>query len=171
MAAGQEGERLRLGAHAWNARRELKNHESRDTYLVTQYGKPFASSGSLYNRVRKWIVAAGLVDTEGKAVRSQHGIRKGVAELMAEAGATEYELMATFGWTETNTASVYTKKADRRKGATSAAARRSAVESGPRLTGRGPDEAENSIKSDLLVEDWQPVGESNPSFQVENLTS
>ncbi len=150
---------------------ELKNHKPRDTYLVTEYGRPFASSGSLDNRVRKWIVAAGLVDSEGKVARSQHGIRKGVAELMAEAGATEYELMATFGWTETKTASVYTKKADRRKGAASAAARRSAAESGPRLTGRGPDEAKKSIKSDGFVEHWQPVGESNPSFQVENLAS
>jgi len=63
--------------------------------------------------VRKWIIAAGLaepvLDAKGKPVlddagkpklrvtRSQHGIRKGVAELMTELGATEYELMAAFG--------------------------------------------------------------------------
>jgi hypothetical protein len=29
---------------------------------------------------------------------------------MAELGATEYELMAAFGWAEAKTASVYTKK-------------------------------------------------------------
>jgi hypothetical protein len=39
---------------------ELELHEARDTYLVTEHGRPFASSGSLDNRVRKWIIAAGL---------------------------------------------------------------------------------------------------------------
>ena len=150
---------------------ELKHHAPRDTYLVTEYGWPFASSGSLDNRVRKWITAAGLVDAAGKASRSQHGIRKGVAELMAEAGATEYELMATFGWTETKTAAVYTKKADRRKVATSGAARRAVAEGGPRLATRGPDLPENPMISGDNLAVWQPVGESNPSFQVENLTS
>jgi integrase len=111
---------------------ELKNHEARDTYLVTEYGRPFASSGSLDNRVRKWIVAAGLVGENGKANRSQHGIRKGVAELMAANGATEYELMSAFGWTEAKTASVYTKNFQRRGAARSAHRRASGAQGGPR---------------------------------------
>ncbi len=87
---------------------ELAFHDERDTYLLTELGKPFASSGSLDNRVRKWTIPAGLCidakDEEGNpkyvgkgkrevikklAARSQHGIRKGVASLMAERGATE----------------------------------------------------------------------------------
>jgi integrase len=118
---------------------ELEHHLDRETYLATDYGKPFASSGSLDNRVRKWLIGAGFVekvlDAKGKpvlnekgkpkmkATRSQHGIRKGVAELMAERGATEYELMAAFGWTEAKTAGVYTRKFHRR-GAAAAASKR-----------------------------------------------
>ena len=99
---------------------ELRNHDARDTYLATEHGRPFKSSGSLDNRVRKWVVEAGLVGEGGKANRSQHGIRKGVAELMAERGATEYEIMSAFGWTEPKTASVYTKKFKRREAASAA---------------------------------------------------
>jgi hypothetical protein len=51
-------------------------------YLLTARGKPFVSSGSLDNRIRKWIVQAGLFSVEKgtageekkKATRSQHGI-------------------------------------------------------------------------------------------------
>lgn len=118
---------------------ELKNHEPHDTYLVTEYGRAFASSGSLDNRVRKWIVAAGLVGTNGKASRSQHGIRKGVAELMASNGATEYELMSSFGWTETKTASVYTKRFQRRGTAASGSKRLPTMQAGPRSEWRGPE--------------------------------
>jgi hypothetical protein len=40
---------------------ELERHQLHpDAFLVTEHGTPFASSGSLDNRVRKWIVAAGL---------------------------------------------------------------------------------------------------------------
>jgi integrase len=125
---------------------ELKNHDDRATYLVTEYGRPFASSGSLDNRVRKWIVAAGLVDAKGKANRSQHGIRKGVAESMAGNGATEYELMSSFGWVETKTAAVYTKKYQRRGAAKAAAERLSNNQSGPRDDIRGPQSTEYTSK-------------------------
>lgn len=103
--------------------KELEHHDVGKTYLTTAYGDPFSSSSSLDNRVRKWIAAAGLVGSDGKANRSQHGIRKGVAEMMAESGATEYELMAAFGWTEAKTAGVYTRKFQRRGAARSATKR------------------------------------------------
>ena len=125
---------------------ELKNHEARNTCLATEYGRPFASSDSLDNRVRKWIIAAGLcVDAkddagkpiyEGngarkivkkKATRSQHGIRKGVAELMAESGASEFEIMSQFGWIKAKTAAIYTKKFQRRGSAASASKRMAAA--------------------------------------------
>lgn len=101
---------------------ELQNHTVGDTYIMTKKGKPFASTGSLDNQIRKWIVQAGLAKN-GKATRSQHGIRKGVAALMAESGATEYEIMSAFGWTEPKTAAIYTKKFRRRTAANSAKAR------------------------------------------------
>lgn len=101
---------------------ELQNHKAGETYLKTQKGKSFASSNSLDNQIRKWIVQAGLAE-KGKATRSQHGIRKGVAKLMAESGATEYEIMSAFGWTEPKTAAVYTKDFRRRTAANSAKSR------------------------------------------------
>lgn len=120
---------------------ELGNHDSRDTYLATEYGRPFASSGSLDNRVRKWVEAAGLVGADGKVNRSQHGIRKGVAEIMAANGATEYELMSSFGWTEAKTAGVYTKKFQRRGAAASASKRLPHLDDGPRAGDCGPGQS------------------------------
>ncbi|SEI87623.1 Phage integrase family protein [Pseudooceanicola nitratireducens] len=121
---------------------ELEHHDERDTYLVTEAGAPFASSGALDNKVRKWIIEAGLcvdaTDADGEpiyvgkgkrkivkkvATRSQHGIRKGVAAMMANSGASEFEIMASFGWTEAKTAAIYTKKFARRGSAASASKR------------------------------------------------
>lgn len=93
---------------------ELENHDiDADVYLLTAHGRPFNSSGSLDNRVRKWIVQAGITDKDGKANRSQHGIRKGVAELLARMGATEYEIMTTLGHSDPRTSRIYTEKTER----------------------------------------------------------
>ena len=145
--------------------------QARATFLITENGRPFASSGSLDNKVRDWIVAAGLVGDDGKANRSQHGIRKGVAELMASRGATEYELMSAFGWSDAKTAATYTKKYRRRAAAMSGMEKVLETQGGPRLEPRGPLSTKNTknIKANKIQ--WQPVGESNPSFQVENLAS
>lgn len=101
---------------------ELQNHTVGETYLQTEKGMPFASTNSLDKQIRRWIVQAGLAVND-KPTRSQHGIRKGVAKLMAESGATEYEIMSAFGWTEPKTAAVYTKDFRRRTAANSAKAR------------------------------------------------
>ena len=153
---------------------ELERHTRSDTYLVTEYGTPFASSGSLDNRVRKWIIQAGLcapvldakgkpeLDSDGKpkirATHSQHGVRKGVAELMAERGASEYEIMSSFGWTETKTAAIYTNNFKRRGLAASAAKRMSAPGDGPRPESRGPHLDQNTSKIRGGKDKWQPVG-------------
>ncbi|MFO7757845.1 MAG: hypothetical protein R6V26_05070 [Roseovarius sp.] len=76
-------------------------------------------------------------EVKRNATRSQHGIRKGVAELMAERGATEYELMAAFGWVEAKTASVYTKKFQRREAASVVSRRVEISKRGPRPEMRG----------------------------------
>ncbi len=77
------------------------------TYLVTDYGRPFASPDAFANRFRKWCVAADLAD------RSAHGIRKAAGELLAEAGATEYQIMSVHGHSSPATSKVYTQGAER----------------------------------------------------------
>ncbi|PTL86284.1 MAG: hypothetical protein C4617_04595 [Candidatus Liberibacter europaeus] len=44
-----------------------------------------------------------------------HGLRKAGATILANAGASSYELMAMYGWSKSNMAEVYTKDADRKK--------------------------------------------------------
>ena len=159
-------------------------------YLLTNKGTPFASSGSLDNAVRKWIIAAGLsepvldedgnqvLDEDGKpklrATRSQHGIRKRRAEQIAEASGSVYEVMAHLSHSDPKTAAIYTKRVDRARLAERAALRAEAAaeaRSVPRPENRGTLDDVTSSKIKENKEKWQPVGESNPSFQVENLTS
>ncbi|MAE92913.1 MAG: hypothetical protein CMI67_25605 [Pelagibaca sp.] len=45
--------------------------------------------------------------------RTQHGIRKGAAELLAAAGATQYEIMALMSHTQAQTSEIYTRKVER----------------------------------------------------------
>lgn len=97
-----------------------------EAFLTTNYGKPFASSASLDNRVRKWIIQAGLfvhkdvldpktqkMVKEKKATRSQHGVRKLVAHEIANAGGSVYEIMARLSHSDTRTAMVYTADFER----------------------------------------------------------
>jgi len=73
-----------------------RRHVHDDAFLVNEYGRPFTSSGSLDDRIRKWVIAAGLctlveeVDPKTKKrqevkkeARSQHGIRKATAHELA----------------------------------------------------------------------------------------
>ena len=95
--------------------------EDAPAYLLTEWGTRFASSGGLDNRVRKWIIEAGLFTKEKtaeggevkKATRSQHGIRKARAEEIAEQGGSVYEVMALLSHSDPKTAAVYTKKFER----------------------------------------------------------
>jgi integrase len=75
-------------------------------YLVTTFGKPFTVAG-LGNRMRKWCDQARLPQC------SAHGLRKAGANRCAERGATEYQMMALFGWTSAKMAAHYAKKANR----------------------------------------------------------
>ncbi|MEP3429457.1 MAG: integrase [Roseibium sp.] len=78
------------------------------TFLVTQRGKHFSSASSLGNTFRKWCDEAGVT-------KSIHGIRKFNAEVVAEGGATESEMMALFGWQTADMATLYSRKANRGK--------------------------------------------------------
>ncbi len=55
------------------------------------------------NKMRQWCDDAGLPEC------SSHGLRKASATILAEAGATEHQLMAIFGWSDSKMAQHYTK--------------------------------------------------------------
>lgn len=77
-------------------------------YILNENGQPFKSVETLRVRVQRWCKAAGL---QG---RSSHGIRKAMAELMAEAGCSQHQIMAVMSHTEARTSEVYTKGAQRK---------------------------------------------------------
>lgn len=77
-------------------------------YILGKRGQPFKTAESLRNQVRTWCDDAGLPG------RSSHGIRKAVAELMAEAGCNQHQIMSVMAHTQAKTSEVYTKGADRR---------------------------------------------------------
>jgi len=85
------------------------------TFLVTEHGKPFSEKG-LGNKMRDWFDGAGLNHC------SSHGIRKADATIAAENGATGHQLMGMMGWTTLKQAEIYTRKAERKKLATSGSA-------------------------------------------------
>lgn len=84
-------------------------------FIVGADGKPFVKE-SFGNWFRDVCRAA-------KCPGSAHGLRKAGAVRAAEAGASNRELMALYGWTTGKQADVYTRAADRRHLARSAAER------------------------------------------------
>ena len=85
-------------------------------FIVGKKGEPLTKE-SFGNLFRAACNAAGLKD------RSAHGLRKTAATRFAEAGASEAELDALFGWTGRKMASLYTRKAERKRLALQAADR------------------------------------------------
>ncbi|MTK63090.1 MAG: tyrosine-type recombinase/integrase [Methanobacterium sp.] len=83
-------------------------------YLVTEFGKPFTANG-FGNWFRDRCDEAHLPQC------SAHGLRKAGATIAADNGATEHQLMALFGWESPKQAAIYTKKANRKKLAATAA--------------------------------------------------
>lgn len=77
------------------------------TYLLTDYGRPFSSPDALGQRFKKWCREAGIKN------RSAHGIRKAAGHLLAEAGCSQYQIMAIHGHTQARTSEVYTRGVER----------------------------------------------------------
>lgn len=88
----------------------------KSTFLVTAYGKSFTSNG-FGNWFRQHCDAAGLPQC------SAHGLRKAAATRLAEAGASEHEIMAITGHRTSKEVSRYTRAARQRILAESAMAR------------------------------------------------
>jgi integrase len=72
-------------------------------YLITTFNEPFTSNG-FGNWFKDRCKEAQLHHC------SAHGLRKAAAVQAAEAGCSEHELMALFGWTSPKQAGVYTRK-------------------------------------------------------------
>src|SRR5262249_20032586 len=83
------------------------------TFIAGESGRPLTKE-SFGNLFRKACRDAGLQN------RSAHGLRKAAATRAANAGATESELEAIFGWSGGRMASLYTRAANRRRLAQSA---------------------------------------------------
>jgi site-specific recombinase XerD len=79
-----------------------------ETFLVTEWGKPFASEKAFGNKVRDWCDRAGLRHC------TAHGLRKAGATIAAENGATAHELKAMFGWLTLKQAEAYTRMAEQK---------------------------------------------------------
>lgn len=79
------------------------------TYVLGRGGKPYASGDSMSAMFKRWCKDAGLPKL------SAHGVRKGLAELLAELGCSQYEIMAILGHSEAKTSEVYTRRVERWK--------------------------------------------------------
>jgi Site-specific recombinase XerC len=77
------------------------------TYVLGRGGKPFSSGDSMSAMFKRWCRDAGLGHL------SAHGVRKGLAEVLAELGCTQYEIMAILGHSEAKTSEVYTRRVER----------------------------------------------------------
>lgn len=84
-------------------------------FLATRYGRPFTKE-SLGNEFRSWCDEAGIS-------KSAHGIRKLAATVVADAGGSEQELQALFGWTTNAMSGIYTREANRKRQALAASYR------------------------------------------------
>jgi integrase len=78
------------------------------TFLITQFGKPFAAAG-FGNWFREQCDSAGLPHC------SAHGLRKAAARRLAEAGCTEHEIAAITGHASLREVARYTKAADQKR--------------------------------------------------------
>lgn len=79
------------------------------TFLLSEAKQPYESDKALSQRVAKWFRQAGI---EGITA---HSVRKWRATKMAENGATEYQLVASFGWSDPKEARPYVQAASRKR--------------------------------------------------------
>lgn len=77
------------------------------TYILTTRGQPYADGLSLAEAVRGWTADAGLHR------RSSHGLRKALGGILADAGATEHQIMSVLSHASPTTSAIYTKNATR----------------------------------------------------------
>jgi integrase len=81
---------------------------SRESFLVTEFGKPFTSNG-----FGNWF--RDRCDEAGLGHCSAHGLRKAAARRLAEAGCTNAEIKAITGHTTDQEVARYTAAVDRKR--------------------------------------------------------
>ncbi len=138
---------------------------SEGSLLKTGFDEPFTAKG-LSNFMADRIGQAELPD---RCVT--HGLRKAAARRLAEAGCSANEIASITGHVTLEEVARYTKAAEQKKLARAAIERLAGAQEFPNLSKRFGKNAEkvNEIKVDFAS--WRPVGESNPCFQRERLTS
>jgi len=144
--------------------------------LQTAFGRAFTAKG-MSNFMAERIDQAGLPE---RCVT--HGLRKAAARRLAEAGCSANEIAAITGHVSLEEVARYTRAAEQKRLARAAMDRlvrgqpaseipNPADTKFPNQGRFGKDEAKtpNEIKPPSEV--WRSLRESNPSFQIENLTS
>jgi len=76
-----------------------------ETFLVTDYGKPFSKAG-FGNKMREWCDEAGLPHC------TAHGVRKAGARRAAQLGASNQGLKSVGGWSGDAEVAIYTAAVD-----------------------------------------------------------
>lgn len=77
-------------------------------FIVSLHGRPFSSSNSFGNWFRRQARQAGIY-------KPNHGIRKGLGDILASMGLTAHQIMAILGHSTLKQAELYTRRADRRR--------------------------------------------------------
>lgn len=113
--AGKNDEMVYIPVHP-TLRAAIDGFEaSHMAFLVTPvHGRPFKSAASFGNWFGEMCEKAGV---DGRA----HGLRKTLAQILAESGNSNSELKARFGWRSDAMANHYTRKADKKRLAISGA--------------------------------------------------
>ena len=103
------GTTLSIAIHPALAEILEQTSSSHLTFLTTQHGAGFSSSGSFSHWFRKQCDRATLPHC------SAHGLRKAAARRLAEAGCTEHEIAAITGHASLTEVQRYTKSVDQKR--------------------------------------------------------
>lgn len=115
LAAEKTGEQLYIPIPAQLAETLARGPTGDLAFIAGDHGRPLQAD-SFGNWFRAACRAAGIR-------KSAHGLRKTLATEAANAGASEMELQALFGWRSGRTSSIYTRAAGRERLARQAAKR------------------------------------------------
>ncbi len=113
----------------------------RRTFLVNDWGRPFASTAAFGNKFRDWCSTAGLVG------RSAHGLRKYFSAHLAESGASDREIMAFTGHRTSKEVDRYTRSASQKRLAKSAQLKLTANENVPPVSPANESGTKSPTKS------------------------